>query len=615
VRKLSRVALMAVAVLLAAAGLAGAAAAKDYAIDDVVIDATVLRNGDVRVHEQRTLTFSGTFHYVYWDYDTEGSEGIRITGAGGPSGPYSEGPSSLVGSSMNVPDTYAVQEGLDTVRLQLDFELTDTDATFFVDYTAFGAAKRWQDTAELYWQFIGAGSAKPADRATITVHLPSGVTKSEVRAWTHGPLWGTVTIQPDGSVVSEVAPLPADTFVESRILFPADALSKAAPSAAPRLQAVLDEEKGLADAANRSRLWARVKVLLWSIPGAGLPLLALILVLVLYFKYGREPRAQFKAEYLRDIPQPSLPPALVGFIWRMGNVVQDDATATLLDMVNRGVIAIERVQTVEDGLLGSREETSYRLTLQEDKLGGQLDFERDLVDLLFNEMAQSSSFVLSELKDMVKKRRASVAMGYKSWVGKVQAEGERHGYLDAKADRMAFAGAAVSFVAIVGAGAAAVFSQFWWFLIGVVVGILMVSLSRAIKRRSLEAAELHAQYEALKRYMKDFGRMDEKPPDAVVLWEQFLVYAVVFDMADEVVKAMQVRIPEVVQDPAFGRMYWLMFPMYGAGGGGSPFSEMSQSFTQAVAVATSSSSSGSGGGGGFSGGGGGGGGGGGFGAG
>jgi len=423
------------------------------------------------------------------------------------------------------------------------------------------------------------------------VHLPSGVTKSEVRTWTHGPLWGTVTIQPDGSVVSEVAPLPADTFVESRILFPAEALSKSAPSAAPRLQEVLEEERTLADEANRARLWARVKVILWSLPGVGLPLLALIVGLVLFFKYGRELKPQFKAQYLRDIPQPSLPPALVGFIWRMGSVAREDATATLLDLVNRGVIAIERVQVAEDGLFGTRDETTYRLTLQEDQLEGLEDFERDLVDLLFGEMAQSSSLVLSELKDMVKKRRAAVAMGYKSWVGKVQKEGDHRGYLDAKADRMAFAGAALAFIAIVGAGAAAVFSQFWWFLIGVVVGILLVPLSRAVKRRSAEAAELYAQYEALKRYMKDFGRMDEKPPDAVMLWEQFLVYAVVFGIADEVVKAMQVKIPEVVEDPAFGRMYWLMFPTYGHGGA-SPFSEMSQSFTQAMAVATSSSSSG-----------------------
>ena len=75
-------------------------------------------------------------------------------------------------------------------------------------------------------------------------------------------------------------------------------------------------------------------------------------MIVLYVKYGREPKTQFQAQYLRDIPQPPLPPALVGFIWRMGSVGRDDATATLLDLVNRKVIDIERVTVHEERLLG-----------------------------------------------------------------------------------------------------------------------------------------------------------------------------------------------------------------------------------------------------------------------
>jgi len=614
VRSAASPAIVLALVLCLAAVLAGPAAAKDFWITDISIDAKVLRNGDVRVHEERTLEFSGTFHYVYWDYLTQGSDGIVIDGAGGPSGPYRRGPDDLVGSTMTVPDTYAVQTTPASVRVQLDFELSDTDARFYVDYTAFGAAKRWQDIAELYWQFIGDDTAKPADHAVITVHLPEGVTEEDVRAWTHGPLWGEVTIEPDGTVVSEVSPLPAYTFVEPRILFPAEALSKAAPEAAPRLQEALAEEKALADAANRSRTWARVKVVLWSILGFGVPAVALALVVLLWVKYGREPKPQFQAEYLRDIPQPPLPPALVGFIWRMGSVSREDATATLLDLVTRGVVEIERVQTVEDGFFGDKTEISYRLTRQREKERGLEEWEENLLDLMFDDMAHDDSFVLSELKDKVKNHRSTVAIGYKQWTGKVTAAGADRGYLDPKADRMAFAGAAYGFVAAIASGGAAVLSQNWWFLIGVGVSILLIVLARTIKRRSREAAELFAQYGALKRYMKDFGRMQEKPPDAVVLWEQFLVYAVVFGIADQVVKDMQVHIPEVVQDPAFGRMYWLMFPAYGGGWSDSPFSQMSESFTQSLAVATSSSSSGSGGGGGFSGGGGGGGGGGGFGA-
>ena len=144
---------------------------------------------------------------------------------------------------------------------------------------------------------------------------------------------------------------------------------------------------------------------------------------------------------------------------------------------------------------------------------------------------------------------------------------------------MAFVASASAFVAIVAAGAAAIFSGFWWFFLGIPVGIVLIFVARAVKRRSPEAAELHAQYAALERYLKDFGRLDEKPPDAVVLWEQFLIYAVVFGIADQVAKAMTVKVPEVVQRPGVPHAV----PACGGGcpasGGLSAFSEIHQSFS------------------------------------
>src|SRR5450756_2136975 len=82
-----RFVLLAFAIGLAAAfaGLAaGPAAAKDFSITAVNIDATVRPNGDLRVHESRTLDFSGGFTFVYWDLSTKGSNGIDVTAASGP---------------------------------------------------------------------------------------------------------------------------------------------------------------------------------------------------------------------------------------------------------------------------------------------------------------------------------------------------------------------------------------------------------------------------------------------------------------------------------------------------------------------------------------------------
>ncbi|HEX5643340.1 MAG TPA: DUF2207 domain-containing protein [Thermoleophilia bacterium] len=605
-----------------AAGLAaGPAAAKDFSITSVSVDATVKRNGDVRITDTRTLDFSGDFHFVYWDLSARGSEGIDVLGASGPAWgdpgttvPYEPSQFPSVGAWTGETGTYGIRDAGGVVTVQLNFNVTDATAAFTIEYVARGAARRWSDTAELYWQFIGQDVAVESRDVSVTVRLPQGVTDEQVRAWAHGPLWGTVTIQPDASVVMKVDPLPANTFVEGRILFPAAALSAASASSGPRLAAVLAEEQRLADEANRSRLWARLQAGLWGVLGVGVPLVALGLVMVLYFRYGREPRTQFDAQYLRDVPQPQLPPALAAFIWRMGSVGSDDVTATLLDLVNRKVIDLERVTIHEDRLFGPDETSTYKLTLRDERLSDLLEHERQLCTFLFHEIAGGDELVLSELKDLAKTQRTAFAQGFQTWKATVQEEGERRGYLDPHADRMAFIASAVAIVAIVAAGVAAVFSGFWWFLAGIPVGIVLIWVARAVKRRSQEAAELHAQYAALERYLKDFGRLDEKPPDAIVLWEQFLVFAVIFGIADEVAKAMTIKVPEVVSDPAFRTPYILWWGMPGEGGGLSAFSEMHQSFSQAVSVATSSSSSGSGGGGGFSGGGGGGGGGGGFGA-
>jgi uncharacterized membrane protein len=623
--RIPRLALVLTVLALLAAGAAalaaGPAAAKDFSITGVAVDATVQSNGDVRITDTRTLDFSGSFRYVYWDLSTRGSEGIEVLGASGPAAgdpgttvPYEPSGIPFTGAQTGQAGTYSVEDKDAVVTVQLDFEVTDAVATFTVEYVARGAARRWSDTAELYWQFVGEDVAVESRDVSVVIHLPEGVTRDQVRAWAHGPLWGTVTIAPDASVVMKVDPLPAYTFVEGRVLFPAAALATAPASASPMLDQALAEEKKLADDANRARLWARVKVGLWGLLGVGVPLVAVVLIVLLYLRYGREPTTQFTAQYLRDFPQPQLPPALAAFIWRMGSVGSGDVTATLLDLVNRKAIDLERVVVQEDGLFGSKDTTTYKLTLHDERLDELLGYERQLCTFLFHEMAGGNELVLSELKDIAKTHRASFAKGFQTWKRKVEKEGEQRGYLDPQADRMAFAASAFAFVAIVAAGAAAVFSGFWWFLLGVPVGVALIFVARAVKRRSPEAAELHAQYAALERYLKDFGRLDEKPPDAVALWEQFLIYAVVFGIADQVAKAMTIKVPEVVNDPAFRTPYILWWGIPGDGGGLSAFSEMHQSFSQAVSVATSSSSSGSGGGGGFSGGGGGGGGGGGFGA-
>ena len=535
--------LVAAAVLL---GIATTAAAKDFSITDVTIAARVLPNGDVRVHETRTLDFNGAFSYVYWDYRTAGSDGIRILGASGPEGPYQE-------SGSGQPQTYTVTSTPGNERVELHFDVADTAATFGVDYVATHAAKRWSDTAELYWQFVGDETRIPCDKVRITIALPAGVQRDQVRAWAHGPLWGDVTIAPNANVVLTVAPLPAETFVEARVLFPAAALPRAPLTSGARLRAVLDEEKKLADEANSGRTRERVSHALWAVVGIGAPLGALILGFVLWRRFGREPRPQFRGQYFRDIPEPALPPALVGYIWRMGDVDQGRRERHAA-RPHRSWRHHHRARREARGapVRQGTSRSTYRLTLVDEKREGLETFEERLVTLLFDELGDGESLMMDELKDRAKAERQTFQTGYKEWVAlrrrarrgdrafstprpTVWRSGRRRPALRRRSRRAPPPSSPSSS----------------WFLWASPWAIGVVLAARVIKRRSPQAAELHAQYAAMRRYLKDFGRLQEKPPDAVVLWEHFLVLAVVFGIADDVIAALAMKVPEVVNDPAF----------------------------------------------------------------
>ena len=186
--------------------------------------------------------------------------------------------------------------------------------TFTLRYRALGAAKRYLDTGELYWQFIGDGWGAPTRKAGILVTLPRPLKKSQVRAWGHGPLNGSVTIRPGGSVFYSVRDVPPETFVEGRILFPAAALSKAPVVDRDEAASAVAQEKKWADEANalRRRVTAEREAAarsetVWRAVGLAAPALLVLLLLLLTLTKGLGYRLGGRA---RDVHgDPRRPPA------------------------------------------------------------------------------------------------------------------------------------------------------------------------------------------------------------------------------------------------------------------------------------------------------------------
>lgn len=106
-------------------------------------------------------------------------------------------------------------------------------------------------------------------------------------------------------------------------------------------------------------------------------------------------------------------------------------------------------------------------------------------------------------------------------------------------------------------------------------------------------------------YLTDFPRLHEAPPATLQLWERFLVYGIAFGIADRVLQAAHMSMPEEVAQAS--SIYWISpGGNLGAGATSIAIGDLASGFGSALAPP----SSGAGGGGvGFSGGGGGGGGG------
>lgn len=598
-RALLVLAIACVAVLVFAAP----ALAKSYTMPKVAIRAQLQANGDMLVTENRTFDFSGDYTFAYWQLATKGSQGIDVLGVSMDGVPL-KATTDATTLDSRPEGYYLVQQLPDEVDVHAFHRTSNASRTFQLRYLVKGAVQRYTDCANLVWQFVGDKWGVGVGDLAVAIKPPSTLTRGQVQAWAHGPLTGVVAIQDDGTVTLAVKNLPAQTFVEADVLYPPTAFP-AAPQIDQAMRAQIQQrEAALANAANAQRLQARAFVG-FAIGGPALAaILALAISIWAFYRYGREYKGSYPGGYFREDPRPDLHPAVIGALWRFGTVEDSDIAAALMDLANRKVVAMQPVKVQHAGFLGLGGETdTYQLTIDPAKRQGLPPLDSELVALVFDTVGGGSGTVtLEDLKTYAKAHAETFSSAVKDWKALAAAEAENQGFFEGGQGRMVGMFLAAAVVVGLGIWAAIGVGSLWPAVIPVLCAIPMVVIAPNMTKRSKAGNELYLQYKGLRDYLRDFSRLNEAPPMSVILWERFLVVAVVFGIADEVIEAMRVKVPDVVRDPQFQTTYWWV---YGFGTGNvSPVSALSGGFTSASQVATSAMSSAAGGGGGFSGGGG-----------
>src|SRR5690606_38726654 len=102
----------------------------------------------------------------------------------------------------------------------------------------------YADTAVLYWKFFDHTNPSPLGAVQINLEFPEGADQEEITAFGHGPLNGIIERTDTGGVRYQVSPLPAESLLEVRILFPGSYVPDSARiSSEYMLDHILEEEQ------------------------------------------------------------------------------------------------------------------------------------------------------------------------------------------------------------------------------------------------------------------------------------------------------------------------------------------------------------------------------------
>ncbi len=395
---------MAAATLLAA--VSPALADKRHSVPQVDVDALVLPDGRAAFVETIVYDYRGSFRYATRDIPLAPGQSVDRFEVAEAGVPYAPG-------DGEEPGTFRVERKPDSVRVTWYYRARDERRAFTLSYTFTGAVTRGPEVAQFYHQFVGDEWDRTIGAVTARLRFSEPVAASELRAWAHGPLYGAVRIEPDGSVRFDVAPLPRRTFFEGRAVFPPAAVPGLAASAdGPRLDAILAEEGRWADEANRARAQAR-EVAARRRPaliiGSVLAALGLAGSFAL-FRRSAWPHAVTPTQAPGECPS-DRPPALVARLVH-GTVDARALGATIADLARRGHLSI-----VEDRADVSWHHSTphYWVRLAPRTSDRLVPFESDLLDFLRRLGSSGQELDLADLPGAARRSGERITSWFSGW--------------------------------------------------------------------------------------------------------------------------------------------------------------------------------------------------------
>ncbi len=500
--------------------------AQSLSCSRVDIVAQAESNADLRVVEQRTFGFEGSYSQVRWVFadlsedaviEMHGVRFAQVNEQGDVVSEWIELPEasfSIAWRGGGGPAESAFAVDAQAGAAYVFSEWADETVVIELDYTIVGAIAAYEDMAELAWCFVPADGQLAAEDVTATIALPvpaGGAVAPDrnVFAWGHGPADGQVKIGLDGTVTYQVPSVPAGRYSEARVLFPVDWLTNASREvlAAHQGELILENVQSQEETwRDSSAAWWVNRLKLFSIESflfGGL----LLIGLLAYALCGRECKPDFTAKYLREVPADlaSLQPAVLGRLWRWDRSSTDDFVATVLHLVRLGVVRVaEGEYEGPDG----KPVRDLRLTVVEDAACACEDpIERATLNMLFLHWGKGRPALWTgSIRSFAQEDPREFAVLMKDWQCVLSLQSAKEELFDLRSFKLQKVFAVLALVSLAaGLCLAGLMGGYEPALMGLASAAGLGLIANYMPRRSEWGNNLVARCKALKNWMRDSG--------------------------------------------------------------------------------------------------------------
>ena len=411
---------------------------------------------------------------------------------------------------------------------------------FYLEYTVKNVAVVHNDIAELAWNVLGDGYRENIGNFEVRVYLPQQI--SDLRVWLHGPLNGEIEpIEQKGAYVKYNF-LGAYNAVSVRLMFPKSIIPESTKfSGMNAKDSILEIEQKQADEANAERARIKRENEMMTLLSIVWYVVAISLAIYVCHLAKKSKKTSFAMEYYRDFPA-DYGPEVLEYLLKQ-NVTEESLSACILNLIYKKAIKVEEISN-------EKKKKEYKLILLVEDTSIYTESEKEALTLLFQEVGDGKEVNLTAFQKYGESlsQARSFMDTYNSFIKAAKTLGKKEKFFKSSPAVVTISvvvsllGLVVSFFSL-SMDLSLVLAPF-----AGLVGIILMIIVLTKKFYTKKGADHYAKWMAHKRFLEDFGRLNEKELPEVSLWDKYLVYATVLGCADTLSKQMKIRINEIYPD-------------------------------------------------------------------